>query len=83
VVEGDSHAACAFSDDHGCDCCPSPLLLLLLLLLLQNLARRNSLLTHTSAALRQLQKQLDAVDAFVKHHFQVIRYYTVQPHMVH
>lgn len=36
----------------------------------QNIARRNSLLTHTSAALRQLQHQLDAVDAFVTHHFQ-------------
>jgi hypothetical protein len=35
----------------------------------QNIARRNSLLTHTSAALRQLQRQLDAVDAFVRHHF--------------
>lgn len=42
---------------------------LLLLLLPQNIARRNSLLTHTSAALRQLQHQLDAVDAFVRHHF--------------
>jgi hypothetical protein len=65
----------ASADDHVC-VCPS------LLPLLQNLARRNSLLTHTSAALRQLQKQLDAVDAFVKHHFQVMQHYTVQPHMV-
>lgn len=37
---------------------------------MQNIARRNSLLTHTSAALRQLQHQLDAMDEFVKHYFQ-------------
>lgn len=37
--------------------------------LLQNAARRNALLSHVSAALRQLQHQLDAVDAFVGHHF--------------
>lgn len=37
---------------------------------LQNIARRNSLLAHVGAALRQLQHQLDAVDAFVYHHFQ-------------
>lgn len=36
----------------------------------QNAARRNQLLAHVSAALRQLQHQLDTVDAFVSHHFQ-------------
>lgn len=35
----------------------------------QNVARRNALLAHVSAALRQLQHQLDALDAFVAHHF--------------
>eukprot|EP00775_Hariotina_reticulata_P008516 gene8516-8698_t len=37
--------------------------------IMQNAARRNALLSHVSAALRQLQHQLDAVDAFVGHHF--------------
>lgn len=36
---------------------------------LQNAARRNQLLAHVGAALRQLQHQLDALDAFVEHHF--------------
>lgn len=36
---------------------------------LQNAARRNVLLAHVGAALRQLQQQLDALDAFVAHHF--------------
>ncbi|KAF8055392.1 hypothetical protein HT031_006759 [Scenedesmus sp. PABB004] len=37
--------------------------------IMQNAARRNELLAHVSAALRQLQHQLDAVDAFIAHHF--------------
>eukprot|EP00878_Enallax_costatus_P009803 GHUV01010236.1.p1 GENE.GHUV01010236.1~~GHUV01010236.1.p1 ORF type:complete len:735 (+),score=167.23 GHUV01010236.1:318-2522(+) len=37
--------------------------------IMQNAARRNQLLAHVGAALRQLQHQLDAVDAFVDHHF--------------
>lgn len=40
-----------------------------LLLLPQNAARRNVLLAHVGAALCQLQHQLDALDAFVSHHF--------------
>lgn len=37
--------------------------------IMQNAARRNVLLAHVGAALRQLQQQLDALDAFVAHHF--------------
>jgi hypothetical protein len=42
---------------------------LMFCLSLQNAARRNVLLAHVGAALRQLQQQLDALDAFVAHHF--------------
>jgi hypothetical protein len=36
----------------------------------QAIARRNLLLSHTSAMLKQLQEQLNEFDAFVNRHFQ-------------
>jgi hypothetical protein len=36
----------------------------------QNVARRNLLLAHTAAALREVQRRLDAVDEFVADHFE-------------